>query len=196
MRVSAPVTDYIRASTMNTPGDLAVRGALVPERLATGAVNTFFRGQGAGVIPAYDNLGEVLDTYLKAQGVGVDPIFEKLALRDTGIKIGQTNRDSAGDQPVWGVGFMPSAIVFLANDGVTAQTNLSVGFDDGTVHMVMSLYNNGAAVRFEASYSIFLQKDASNRLIAYVNALGADGFTIHWVLVGAQDVHLTYLCLP
>ncbi|MBA7584633.1 hypothetical protein ES708_26590 [subsurface metagenome] len=53
MRVTAPVTDYIRASTMNTRGDLVVRGALVPERLPAGADGHYFQGTGAGNKPGY-----------------------------------------------------------------------------------------------------------------------------------------------
>ena len=63
MRVTAPVTDYIRASVMSVRGDLAVRGALVPERLPAGAYGSYFQGKGAGILPAYDKQMPPLSVY-------------------------------------------------------------------------------------------------------------------------------------
>ena len=120
MRVSAPVTDYIRASTMNTQGDLAVRGAMAPQRLAAGA----------------------LDTYLKAQGAGVIPIYEALALRDTGVDIAIDSRNAAGNQVITGVGFQASVIILLGVEGGVAHNSFSAGFDDGTTHYC--IYQNAA----------------------------------------------------
>ncbi len=100
MRVTAPVTDYIRASVMSVRGDLAVRGLLVPERLAAGADKTYFQGKGAGVIPAYSlqmpplvNTGDLLvrggavpqrlavgavGTVLTGAGAGALPLYKSL----------------------------------------------------------------------------------------------------------------------
>jgi len=54
MRLRQVITDYIRRSILTTRGDLVVRGAAQPERLASGALDTYLRGKGAGVIPAYE----------------------------------------------------------------------------------------------------------------------------------------------
>lgn len=54
MRLVQVITDYIRRAILTTQGDLVVRGAAQPERLASGALDTYLRGKGAGVIPAYE----------------------------------------------------------------------------------------------------------------------------------------------
>jgi len=54
MRLAQIISDYIRRSILITQGDLVVRGASQPERLASGALFTYLRGKGAGVIPAYE----------------------------------------------------------------------------------------------------------------------------------------------
>jgi len=53
MRIVQVISDYIRRSILTTQGDLVVRGAAVPERLAAGAAGTLLTGQGAGAIPSY-----------------------------------------------------------------------------------------------------------------------------------------------
>jgi len=53
MRLVQVISDYIRRSILTTQGDLVVRGAALPERLAAGAAGTYLMGQGVGVIPAY-----------------------------------------------------------------------------------------------------------------------------------------------
>ena len=196
MRVSAPVTDYIRASTMNTKGDLVVRGDLVPERLTAGLVNTFFRGKGAGEIPAYENLGEVLDTYLKAQGAGVDPIFEKLALRDTGIKIGNSTRSAAGNQVISGVGFQASIIFFIANESDSMALNMSWGADDGITHLAVAEQLDGILQTSVPNFSLYISASGGNILKGYVSDIGSDGFTINWELIGTKRINYIYICLP
>lgn len=54
MRLMQVISDYIRRSILTTQGDLVVRGAALPQRLAAGAAGTYLRGQGAGVIPAWE----------------------------------------------------------------------------------------------------------------------------------------------
>ncbi len=262
MRVTAPVTDYIRASVMSVRGDLAVRGALVPERLAAGADKTYLQGKGAGVIPAYDNQmpplttkgdlivqgtlapgriptttnGKVLyspgaglvpgyrslfnllttqgdiwiwgasgtqrlaagalDTYFKAQGAGNLPIYEKLALRDTGVKIGNGTRNSAGNQVITGVGFRSSIILFLAIYTVLENPIMSWGCDDGITHQCIRLVPTANYTGLVTTHSISLWRTAGTNLLGSVSALGADGFTITWALNGSASCEFIYICLP
>lgn len=55
MEIVQVVTDYIRRSLLTATGDMVVRGATIPERLTAGAVGTYLKGKGAGVLPAYES---------------------------------------------------------------------------------------------------------------------------------------------
>lgn len=56
MRINQILTDYIAASVLTTQGDLVVRGAALPERLAAGIDGKVLTAQGAGAALAYENL--------------------------------------------------------------------------------------------------------------------------------------------
>ncbi|MBA7570544.1 hypothetical protein ES708_12296 [subsurface metagenome] len=174
MRVSAPVTDYIRASTMNTKGDLVVRGDLVPERLTAGLV----------------------DTYLKAQGAGELPIYEKLALRDTGVHIGHNTRNMEGIQLITGVGFQSSVVIFIAHAKSGTDHAGSYGFDDTTNHMC--IYFSFGLDNLNHSYDNCMQLTPSlgNSLYAHILAVSNEGFTLSWTLQGTVFTNYIYLCLP
>lgn len=306
MRITAPVTDYIRESVLTTQGDLAVRGAALVERLAAGIAGTYFQGKGAATKPAYEKtmpplttLGDLivqgaalperkfpgaagtvltsagvatipiyinlfnllttqgdlwvrgvvapqrlaaagagyilqsqgvgaipiwrswfdicltdgdmwvrsagnpialaagaLDTYFKGQGAGVLPIYEKMHLKDTGVKIGNSTRNIAGDQVIAGVGFQPSIVIFLAVDDLNANGNASWGFDDGSTPIVLEMVGNGANIYLRLNFSIYIKRVGANSLTASISALSADGFTITWSLTGACVVNYAYLALP
>ncbi len=262
MRVTAPVTDYIRASVMSVRGDLAVRGALVPERLPAGADKTYFQGKGAGVIPAYDvqmppllthgdlltqgatvpvrigtsTYGGVLttrgagntafyfplfqllttrgdlwvrgvtnpqrlaagalDTYLKAQGAGLLPIYEKLHLKDTGVKVDSNTRSTSGNQSITGVGFKPSAVVFIASESNINNLNWSIGFCDNLLNAwSINQYDNGTKIA-NNNFLAQIRIDVANYLRAVVDSMDSDGFTITWTLGGSCQAYFIYLCLP
>lgn len=55
MKIIQVVTDYIMKSILTTQGDMVVRGAALPERLAGGLVGTVLTGKGAGVKPAWES---------------------------------------------------------------------------------------------------------------------------------------------
>ena len=56
MRITAPVTDYIRQSILTTKGDLVVRGVAIPERLVADVAGTVLASIGPGFKPAYASL--------------------------------------------------------------------------------------------------------------------------------------------
>lgn len=218
MKITAPVTDYIRASVMSVLGDLVVRGVGVPERFPAGASGQVLTGRGAGTKPFYKSLfnllttqgdllisGETLpqrlaagalDTYFKGQGAGALPIYEKLALRDTGIKIALSYRNTAGDQVITGVGFRPSLVIFLVSDAISTHKAFSVGFDDGTVHCCIYFLETGNEIARSVSRSLLNRKDISNMHVGYITAVSDDGFTITWTLTGTRDTEFIYLCFP
>ncbi|MBA7579401.1 hypothetical protein ES708_21271 [subsurface metagenome] len=77
MRISTPITDYVRRSILTTTGDFVVRGAAIPERLASGAAGTYLQGKGAGVLPAYEKTMPPLNTQgdLLVQGPTVPEVI-------------------------------------------------------------------------------------------------------------------------
>ena len=159
---------------MTTLGDLVARGVAIPERLAPAAAGTVLKSAGVGALPAF------LPHYLG----------------DTGIHIADDTRDTGGDQVIAGVGFTSSVIIFFACDTTASQENLSWGFDDGTVHMCTNYMVDGTAAGLSAGYSILINRDGGNNLGGVVSAIGGDGFTITWTLVGACGAKFLYLCLP
>ncbi len=175
MRVVAPVTDYIRASIMTTQGDLAVRGAAAPERLAAG----------------------LLDEYLKGQGAAVLPIYEKLHLKDTGVKIGNDTRAVAGDQVIAGVGFESSIIIFGASNFSAGGGAWSWGAGKVGENQCFWRDNAGAGIGISTTRSIYQWISAAQIIEGYITAIGPDGFTITWLKIGvAAEADFIYICLP
>ena len=172
--IDAPDRALKENTILTTIGDLFLRGTTDPERLAAG----------------------VLDTYLKGQGAGVKPIYEKMALRDTGVKIGTANRGTSGAEVVEGVGFKPSVIIFIATDFTSTNKNSSWGFDDGSNPHLFYMYSNDTNRIITNAASIYIYRDAENKISGVVSALGGDGFTITWTVTGDCDCSYLYLCLP
>ncbi len=109
----------------------------------------------------------------------------------SGVKVGSLTRDTSlasGTQAVTGVGFKPSAVIFLAN--VIDTTQDSIGYDDGTNKQVLYsvyLYIAGAH-RLGGSNSILLVQDNNIAIYysGYISSLDSDGFTITWTKTGAK----------
>lgn len=203
---------------LTTEGDIWVRGAAVTERFPTDIWGKVLMSVGPGSKPVWRSLIEValttgdlwvrgaavtealaagaLDTYLKAQGAGVVPIYEKMHLKDTGIKIGNGSRNASGAQVIAGVGFQPSTVLFIACDDTFTRFNMSWGFDDGTVHASLVVYNDGVNQSILSTHSIEIRVDGDNHIDAVITALGSDGFTITWDLTGACICDFMYLALP
>jgi len=174
MQLIAPVTDYIPASILTTLGDIPVRGAVLPERLA----------------------GAIADLYLKSQGVGALPIYEALHLENTGVYIEEGSRNTAGAETFNGVGFQPSAIIFLAVDDTGGNLNWSVGFSTPASDHCIAMRANGTIVSQYNIYCIMINRDGANLISGTVVAWNADGFNISWAENGACVVDYTFLCLP
>lgn len=113
-----------------------------------------------------------------------------------GCHIGNDTRNTAGDQVIAGVGFLPSVVIFLATDGDTTKKNISFGFDNGASHMCKFWKNDGINVASSLIKSIKIYQDAGNNMSGEITALGADGFTITWALAGVRQGLFIYLCLP
>ena len=121
-------------------------------------------------------------------------------------KIGSFSRDTSlasGDQPVAGVGFQPSVIIFLSCQD-TAVGESSIGFDIGTAGYALIDYHNitgsawatGGGTAANA-VSIRSYEVVGKVYSGYITTLGSDGFTITWTRTGTPTGTLTiyYLAL-
>ncbi len=196
MNITAPITDYIPASMLTTQGDMIVRGAVNLQRLATVTAGRQLESQGGGLVPAYNWLDGALNSYLKGAGAGLAYNFAPLALRDTGVFIGSSMRNSAGNQVIAGIGFESSIIIFLATDTTIGNLNWSVGVDQDTAKGCMYQFDNGVSIGISTTYGLFIRRGAVNSLVGQITTIGADGFTLNWTLAGACAVDFIYLCLP
>lgn len=115
-----------------------------------------------------------------------------------GYKVGTFTRDTtlaSGTQAVTGVGFLPKAVIFLANQSTTKE--MSVGIDDGTTNAC--IYQTSTAGTFNLTTNSIVDDEASGSASysGAITTLGADGFTITWTKVGSPSGTLTvyYLAL-
>jgi hypothetical protein len=97
------------------------------------------------------------------------------------VKIGTFARemDAAGaptDVAYTGVGFKPSAIIFIG----TLASSFGVGLDNGTLHYVCSVFGTTPTYSPTPNYSIAIFEDAGKYQAAIVKTMDADGFTLTW----------------
>ncbi len=196
MIITAPVTDYIPASLMIAGGDMVRRGAAIPARLARPGPYSLLLGLTHDAFPQWRSAEAAAQLLFKSKGAGNEPVFEALALRDTGIHIGGGTQNAAGPQVIAGVGFQSSIVLFLFSDDVALNLNWGIGFDDGTVRNCVYSRLNGTESRVATDRSMCIRRGAGDAIFGDITAIGADGFTFNWTLVGAAVVDFSYLCLP
>lgn len=96
---------------------------------------------------------------------------------------------SSGTQAITGVGFTPTAVIFLSAVGATAR--VSVGIDDcgssGSGQSSIYDINGDSANNWQVSNvsSIALYNTSSDKYVGHITATGADGFTITWTKTGS-----------
>lgn len=196
MIITAPVTDYIPASVLTTQGDILRRGITVPERLEKGGVIAQLVSTPTGGTPVWNSLEALVSKYYKGGGVGAIASFQDVALRDTGIEIGQSSRGTSGDEVISGLSFEPSIAFFLAVDGAGTVINWSSGFDDGTTHHSIVLEQNGGRLTLQNSHSIYIFLDNDNWIRGLISAKDSTSVTITWTILGARTALYIYLFLP
>lgn len=111
------------------------------------------------------------------------------------VKIGFAIRNTSGAQVISGVGFQPSVVLFFALDTVTGDHNRSWGFDDGSSHMSIRLEQDGTVHDMNTGVSVYVKLDSGNYIYSWITALGGDGFTITWTVVGNRGCKFVYLAL-
>jgi len=162
MRLVQVISDYIRRSILTIQGDLVVRGAAQPERLASGAANTLLTGQGAGSIPA----------------------FNPASIGSFQMNAGLIIRSTSGDEVISGLAYEPKLIYFQARDETSMNPNLSVAVATPDFVYQLRLNYNGTRVHTNALNCTQIKRDAANQIYAVVSAWNADGFTLTYTLAG------------
>lgn len=174
MRITAPVTDYIPKSILTTTGDLAVHGAAIPERLAGGALDTYFKGQGAGVLPIYENL----------------------SLWDIPFSSGTFNRSTAGIESLRYIGYRPSIVFFGFCDIVPGNANWGFGMENPSYRWAVVQLDNGISASSYTTFSIVVRRSTVNYLTGEILSWYSDGFEITFTLVGATGATIVWVALP
>lgn len=196
MQLTAPVTDYIRASMLTTDGDMVVRRAGYPDRLGQNPTPTFLRCNSGASYPNWNVVRAVLGQYYKGGGSNTWPLFEALALSDTGIHIASNTRNAGGNQDIAGVGFEPSVVIFVACDNIAGNMNWSIGFSNVGSDQSIRAALAGTEMLWDSDYSIRIQRDGANEIYGQISTMLADGFRITWTLRAVCEVRFIYLCLP
>lgn len=177
--------DYIVIFGVNT--NLGAIGAL------TSAANklAYFTGSGTASLTDFSAGGRLLanitagaantHALTNAAGTGVEYAVP--------YKVGTITRDmttASGAVAETGVGFKPSAIIFISS---AATASLCIGIDDGTIKLCGYAYGGTDTTGYNtsAAFSVALLKDVSNYQTALVTALGADGFTLTWTKTSSPD---------
>jgi hypothetical protein len=155
----------------------------------------------AGQVDADSPVDSVLMGLIKTNLDDLDTRVDDLDIRVdiTSIKTGSFTRDTAtasGNQAVTGVGFLPSAVIFFANQAGSSET--SWGMDDGSTPR--SVYDDNptsGGTYTSVNQSILLQQGSGNHYDGVVTSLDADGFTIAWTKVSAPTgtVTVNYLAI-
>jgi len=173
MKIMQTITDYIMKSILTTHGDLVVRGAALPERLAAVA------------------LGQVL----KSAGVGAKPAWGVPKLEDGLFAMGSFSRSTAGDEVVTGVGFQPSLVVFFTSDATATNMNSSIGFDTGTLQKGQTVRSNHTEIVNISGYSINMYRGGVNYIQGEITTKSADGFTVTFTLAGTASAVVSWLAI-
>lgn len=195
MRLVQVITDYIRRSILTTQGDLVVRGAAQPQRLAAGIIGTILRGKGAGELPAYEDFTGAVGTFLAGQGAGVVPGFEGHKLSDHGMVTGQFTRTTAGNEVISGLAFRPSLIFFFARCDVTTDRNWSVGIDNGSHRMILHSYFANTRMYNNLTWSIDITKSVGNGIFGKITTISNDGYTFTFTLNGTSCAIVTWFAI-
>lgn len=143
--------------------------------------------------------GGILNTYLKGQGAGLPPAFEALRLDDVGVYIGQRTRAWNTNLAITGVGYRASLVIPMAIvDGGGNDRVFSIGFDNGTIGMCMARQGvEPSDVYIHQANSIYINPAGVDRVEGKILSMDADGFTWIWVQnAGPVNIQYIFVCLP
>lgn len=168
--IQSPLTE-----TAGTAGFTIVGGTVTPKTLTVSDTLTLALGAAN------------LKRFMNAAGTGMEWA--------SGLNVKTYTRDlTAGDGDVsyTSVGYKPSAIIFLGSPGSGSG---SVGFDNGTTHIVLVMYQDGTII--DTSHSLYGGNAAATAYqFGVVKTLDADGFTITFTKTGSPTGTLVFGCVP
>ena len=110
-------------------------------------------------------------------------------------KLGTFTRDlslASGNQSVTGVGYQPSAIIFLSVEVGTSE--MSFGFDNDT--LAYGIFDNNGTSSGTYTYAGFstgAYQNSSNTYEGKISSFDSDGFTITWTKTGSPSGTLTVM---
>lgn len=160
MNIMQVITDYMAKSILTTAGDMLIRGAAVPERLAGGALTSVLKGQGAGVKPAFDLMPSCRVT-MSINKVIASGVWRRVELDDV-------NFDTTSD-------FDTGNFRYVVSVAGTYAITINTGFEllsDGNSFSMMIKVNNVSAggymnITMGADDNVFLT--ANDILVLAVN---------------------------
>ncbi|NIQ91315.1 MAG: hypothetical protein GWN93_20825 [Deltaproteobacteria bacterium] len=173
MRLRQPSGGGADLSFLTTNGDMVVRGLTDAERLASGAVNEFLMGQGAGL----------------------KPIWADFSFDYMNKHVGYFTRSVSGGVSYTGLSFSPKMMFFLAKDTTGSNNNWSVGWDYKTKKISLFNTDGGTIMGYSSTYSIYNKRSTGNVITGAVTNWLADGFYIYYTLTGTSSVDVRYLAL-
>ncbi len=103
------------------------------------------------------------------------------------FKVGSFTRDvtaASGDVAYTGVGFTPTAIIFMGGVGDATLNYLSWSFTDGTTSGVLRTYANTGIYDTASGQVVSLIEASGKGQTALLSSFGADGFTLTWTKIG------------
>lgn len=173
MRLVQVVSDFIRRSILTTEGDLVVRGAADPQRLASGLLNTFLAGRGAAELPAW----------------------EGHKLSDHHMTIGGFTKSTGGYEVISGLDFRPSIVIFITYGGGSDPKSWSIGWDFFTERMCIISYFGGSAMTINTLWSINISVSVGNQMFGRISAFSDEGFTVYFTETGVSQASCNWLAI-
>jgi len=129
--------------------------------------------------PADGDLLEIVDGGTVSKKITVENLINA-----SSKKMGAFTYDvstETGAVAIAGVGFKPSAIIFMGQ--IDSTVNWGFGLSDGITHGGIAKIT--AAIVSTNTSAIRLFIDAGNHQIGVINSFDADGFTIGWTKTGS-----------
>lgn len=195
MNIMQVITDYVARSILTTKGDLIVRGAALPERLAAGLVGSILRGKGAGELPAFEQQSGAAGTVLKGVGAGSVPTFGVPSIAEFPRASGFFNVVAAGTEVISGLSFAPKIVIFLSTDPVHESANISIGFEDLDGQRCIGITFDGLQCIGTTVYSIYIIRDAANVIDGAISVWAADGFEVTFSEAGSSGADVFWYAI-
>lgn len=129
--------------------------------------------------------------FLKTLGAAANPAWAYAPI----FKLSSTTRDlstATGDQAITGVGFTPRLLLLIGAQDNNAR--MSIGIDDLTNRLALSFDDAGNKWQVETTVSV-APGTGSDKQVAYVSAVGSDGFTLSWTKSGTPTGTFTLFYL-